>query len=304
MRLRHIFREVRHGFRHNTSMIISVILVSMVSMFFAGAGLLAQKQIAQAKGHWYDKVQVSIFLCTAESTAVSSCPDGKASPAVIDAIGADLESMRPLVEKVHFETPKEAYDRYQQQFAQSPYANSVTVEGMPASYRVKVANLDDVPRIVSAFSGRPGIEAVSDMHQVLEPFFSFLNFLSIAAGLLAGLMVVSSILLVVTTIRQVAVIRRKQVEIMRLVGASLLTIYLPFILEVVLAVVAGAVLAIGGLYALVAYGGMALTGAETGLSISLIGVEAVVSVAPFIFGGAVLVAVVTSWLTSRKYVKV
>ena len=67
MQLRFLLSEVRSGLRRNLSMAISVVLVTMVSMFLLGLGMLAQRQADTMKGYWYDRIQVSIYLCTENS---------------------------------------------------------------------------------------------------------------------------------------------------------------------------------------------------------------------------------------------
>ena len=67
MQARFLFSEVGSGLRRNVSMATSVVLVTMVSMFLLGLGLLAQRQADTMKGYWYDRIQVSIYLCTADS---------------------------------------------------------------------------------------------------------------------------------------------------------------------------------------------------------------------------------------------
>ena len=65
MRGRFILGEVGTGLRRNLSMAASVVLVTMVSIFLLGLGLLAQRQADTMKGYWYDRIQVTIFLCNA-----------------------------------------------------------------------------------------------------------------------------------------------------------------------------------------------------------------------------------------------
>ncbi len=69
MRLQFILSEMFVGLRRNLSMAISVILVTFVSLTFVGAAGLLQLQINQMKDEWYDKVEVSIFLCPTDSRA-------------------------------------------------------------------------------------------------------------------------------------------------------------------------------------------------------------------------------------------
>ena len=67
--------EVWNGLRRNLSMSVSIVLVTMVSMFLLGLGLLAQKQVETMKGYWYDRVQVSIYLCP-QSSQQPNCASG------------------------------------------------------------------------------------------------------------------------------------------------------------------------------------------------------------------------------------
>ncbi len=63
MRFQFILTEIGQGLRRNLSMTVSVVLVTFVSLTFVGASLLLQAQIGKLKDDWYDKVEVSVFLC-------------------------------------------------------------------------------------------------------------------------------------------------------------------------------------------------------------------------------------------------
>ena len=90
---------------------------------------------------------------------------------------------------------------------------------------------------------------------------------------------------------------------MRLVGASSATIYLPFVAEVLIASLAGAVLASGLLWAMVHFGVSGLASSGGGF-VHLIGDSDVLVVVPWLFLGAFVLAVSTSWVTLRRYLKV
>lgn len=307
MRLTFLLGEVGNGIRRNASMIVSVVLVSMVSLFFLGAGLLAQREVSVAKGFWYDKVQVSIFFCTPQSTQSESCADGAATHAQKAQVKSQLDGMKPLVEHVYYESEQQAYDRFKKQFRNSPYLSDISKDAMPSSYRVKLADPDKYNEIVASFDGQPGVEAVSDQSSVLSTFFKLLRVISVGAVALAVVMVICAILLITTTIRQVAYTRRRQVSIMRLVGASASVIYLPFVIEILLATLVGAGLAVGLLWALVHYGVEGLfntTGSSTGNLVSMIGTGDVWDFAPWLFAGAIVIALATAWVTLRRYLRV
>ena len=73
-----VFADAWEGLRRNKSIAVSVILVTMISMYLLGVGLLAQQQVNQMKGYWYDRVQVSVYMCT-ETSAQPNCATGAAS---------------------------------------------------------------------------------------------------------------------------------------------------------------------------------------------------------------------------------
>ncbi|MGO0576940.1 permease-like cell division protein FtsX [Ornithinimicrobium panacihumi] len=307
MRPGFLIGEVGNGLRRNLSMFVSVVLVTMVSLFFLGVGLLAQQQVNTAKGYWYDKVQVSIFLCTPDATEVASCADGAATQEQIDQIGADLDGLEPLVTEHFFETNQEAYDRFREQFRNSPVLDSIPQEAIPESYRVNLSDPSKYDVIRQAFEGAPGVESVEDQREVVDKLFTFLGALSVGALALAVAMVVCAVLLISTTIRLTAWTRRRETAIQRMVGASAFSIHLPFIIETALAALIGAGLAIGLLWATVRYG---ITGFLSDLLAGSSGLISLVSerdlwlLTPFLVGGALLLAVVTAWMALHRHVRV
>ncbi|NHN56445.1 ABC transporter permease [Calidifontibacter sp. DB0510] len=306
MRLLFILGETWQGIRRNASMIVSVLLVSMISMFFLGSGLLAQREVNLAKGYWYDKVEVSVFLCTPDATNVPSCSEGAVTPAQQSQIRRDLVGMGPLVENLYYESSAQAYNRFKAQMQGSPYLSDVSPTSLPSSFRVKLSDPGRYADVVARMDGQPGVLAVSDQRQVLDTFFKLLGVLSVGAVGLAVLMTVCAVLLISTTVRQVAFSRRKQVEIMRLVGASAFVIYVPFVIEIVLATVVGAALATGLLWLLVHYGVSELFNGRgsNGDVIALIGTGDVWRVAPWLILGAAMLSLIVSWFSLRRQVRV
>ena len=75
MRLRFILSETFKGLTRNLAMTVSVILVAFISLLFVGASALLQAQISTMKGDWYDKVEVSVYMCP-KASASPNCADG------------------------------------------------------------------------------------------------------------------------------------------------------------------------------------------------------------------------------------
>jgi cell division transport system permease protein len=300
MRVQFIIGEIWVGLRRNLSMSISVALVTMVSVLFLGLGVLAQRQVDTMKDYWYDRVQVSIFLCTAKSD-LANCSAGAVTDSQRKEIRSQLEAMKPLVKNVFPESQQQAYDRLKAQYKDSSTYREITPSQMPESFRVQLSDPTKYDVITSAFMGAPGVGDVQDQRRILDPLFNVLRGLSFGALGLAALMVLCSVLLVATTIRQTAFSRRRETGIMRLVGASAFNIQLPFILETLIATLAGSVLAIGILWALVRYG-IGYLGKQ--LPINFITTADVWTVTPWLMGTAAGLAILTAWLTLRRYLRV
>jgi cell division transport system permease protein len=111
VRLQFILSEIGIGLRRNLAMTISVILVTFVSLSFVGAAALLQLQIGTMKDYWYDRVQVSLFLCTADSE-VPTCAEGAVTDAQRQEILAELESetLAPYVDVYYYESKADAFD--------------------------------------------------------------------------------------------------------------------------------------------------------------------------------------------------
>jgi cell division transport system permease protein len=304
MRLRFLLGEIGTGLRRNTAMTVSVVLVTFVSLVFVGAGSLLQMQVGQMKDYWYDKVQVSIFLCTADSEA-TTCASGEATPAQVDAVRTQLESatLAPYVAKVSFETKAQAYSRFKQQFAGTAIADSATQDQLNSSFRVKLKDPTQYQVISQSFSGMQGVEEVQDQRRVLDPFFKVLNVLTFTAAGFALVMIVAAALLIATTIRLSAFSRRRETGIMRLVGASKVLIQLPFLLEGVAAATVGAALATAALWLAVRFGVQGWL-VEALPLFGYVGTHQVWVIAPVLFGIGVLLSALASVVTLSRYLRV
>jgi len=300
MRLHFILSEIGIGLRRNLSMAISVALVTMVSVLFVGLGVLTQRQVDTMKEYWYDRVQVSIFLCTDKSNQ-PNCSAGAVTGPQRAAIRSQLVAMKPLVENVFLESQQEAYEHFKEQVKDSSSFRDVKPEAMPESFRVQLSDPTKYAVISSSFVGAPGVGDVQDQRRILDPLFNVLRGLSLGAWALAVMMALCSLLLVGTTIRQLAYGRRRETGIMRLVGASAFIIQLPFILETLVATMVGSVLATGGLRGLVNYGVGYL---DKTLAFKFITVSDVYVVMPLVVAGTALLTTVTAWFTLRRYLRV
>jgi cell division transport system permease protein len=245
MRLGLVFSEAGQGLRRNFSMVVSIVLVTFVSLTFVGASGLLQLQIGQMKSFWYDRAQVAVYLCNADVQSPHCSGTGDATKKEIAAVEAQLKSptLSHFVRKFYFEDHEKAYKNFETQFKGNAVADVVTPSMLNEAYWVSLKNPAQADVISEAIADMPGVDSVTDQRALLDQIFSVLNAASISAAAIAALMLVAAALLIATTIRLSAFSRRREIGIMRLVGASNRFIQTPFILEGVLAGLIGSVLA-------------------------------------------------------------
>ncbi|ASR54067.1 permease-like cell division protein FtsX [Cellulomonas sp. CW35] len=304
MRLRFILSEIGIGLRRNLSMTISVVLVTFVSLTFVGSAALLQLQIGKMKDDWYDKVEVSVFLCPATSPE-PTCAGGEVTDEQKDAITAALDEpeIKPLVEEVFFETKQQAFDSFKKQFGDQSWASVATVDDMNSSFRIKLTDPSQYEVVADVVSGKQGVESVQDQRRLFDRLFLVIDRATLLTGGLAAVMLVAAVLLITTTIRLSAMSRRRETGIMRLVGASTWFIQLPFMLEGALAATVGSLLAVGGLWLGVEYLVTDWLGGTVSW-IPYVTTADVLTVAPLLVVAGILLAAISSLVTLSRYTKV
>ena len=304
MRVGLVWGEVANGLRRNFSMVVSVVLVTFISLTFVGTAILMQMQIGQMKSFWYDKAQVAVYLCT-DVSAETTCPDGAATPAQVAAVKADLDgsTLASFIDKYYFEDHQQAFDNFQKQFAGNPVAQYVTADQLNETYWVNLTDPSQSALLVEALGSQPGVEAVTDQRSYLDQIFSVLNAASYTAIGIAGLMLIAAVLLIATTIRLSAFSRRRELGIMRLVGASNGFIQTPFILEGVIAAFIGSVLAAGAIVGIVQFFVRGYLAVNVPLT-SFVGLGDAFVVAPILIVVGCILAALSANFAITRYLKI
>ncbi|CAM5227989.1 MULTISPECIES: permease-like cell division protein FtsX [Streptomyces] len=305
MRAQFVLSEIGVGLRRNLTMTFAVIVSVALSLALFGGSLLMSDQVSTMKGYWYDKVNVSIFLCNKHDAENDvHCAKGAVTEDQKKQILVDLDKM-PVVEKVTYESQDEAYKHYKEQFGNSPLAGSLTPDQMQESYRIKLKDPQKYQVIASAFNGRDGVQSVQDQKGILDNLFQLLNLMNRGALGVMAMMLIVALLLIVNTVRVSAFSRRRETGIMRLVGASGFYIQAPFIAEAAVAGLIGGGLAcvalVVGRYFTIDHG-MELSHKLT--LINFVGWDAVLTKLPLILATSVLMPSLAAFFALRKYLKV
>lgn len=250
MKFRFIMAEVAKGLTRNRAMSVAVILTTYVSLLFVGLAGLAQLQVNNMKSEWYDKIEVSIYMCAVNDTD-TDCNSQQATNEQIDTVRQRLASdqLKPYISEVYEETTQQAYENFKEQYGDSEWGRWATPEVLPFSFRVKLVNPEQYQILAEEFTGVPGVAKVQDQRKIVEPLFKVIDTAKLLSLGLAAIMTVAAVLLISTTIRLSALSRERETSIMRLVGASSLFIQAPFMIEGAIAAVVGSLLAVGTLFA-------------------------------------------------------
>lgn len=300
MRFSFIRSEVANGLRRNFTMTVALIVSVAVSLALVGAALLMRAQVDRMKGYWYDKIEVSIFLCGKNSVAFTCT--GTVTDEQRANIEAVLGSLAPTVQEIFYESSQDAYGKFQEQFAGSAILANISPDALPESFRVKLDDPANFEKVATALQSVQGVESIQDQRQLLDRFFQILKGLQSFAIAIAVAMLFVTVLLVMNTIRVSAFARRRETSIMRSVGASNISIRLPFILEAVVASVIGSMLATAGILA-TKYWVIDARLAPNLTFIPFITWSQVLAIVPVIFLAGVGITVLASSITLRRYLR-
>lgn len=303
MRVGLILGEALGGLRRNISMVISVVLVTFVSLTFVGAAILMQAQIGTMRDYWSARAQVAVYMCSSVSEA-ETCIDGAATQEQLDQVRAELEgdALGSLIGQVRFETKEEAYANLIEQFGEEQ-ASVLSEDQMFETFWITLKDPTQSQVIVEAFSGVAGVEQVQDQRQYLDPLFSALTVATYIAVGIAALMLIAAVLLIATTIRLSAYARRKEIGIMRLVGASNRFIQTPFVLEGVFAAFLGSALASAAVVAGVHFGVNGYLKGRVPFITTWVTMENAALVVPVLIGIGVILAALSAGFAIRRWLR-
>ena len=237
MNLDYAVRETWTNLRRNVVISIASVLCVTVSLSLVGVALMARQGVERATQRGQDGVEFIVFVA----------PD--ASEEQIDSVGASLES-NPLVERVTFFDQEQAYQEFSEMFADSPdMVETVTPDILPPSFRVVPTSTDlaSVEELVQQYESQPGVIQVARSTEAIVAIKDVSDFLTGWALGVALVLLVVAVLIILTTIQLAIFTRRREIEVMRLVGASKAFIRVPFMAEGLVQGLVGALLAIAAL---------------------------------------------------------
>lgn len=237
-KLDYFARETAVSLRRNIMMTLAGILTVAVSLFLFGGVLLLSRMVDHGTARWKEGVELEVFFVPT------------ATQQQIEEVQAELDDS-PNVKKYRFISKEKAFEIFQDIFADQPELVETTdPEALPASFRVVPEDPALTGSIAAQFRGRPGVEEVLTAQEQVRRMLQAISWIRRLFFAISGILLASSLFLIVNTIRLATFARRHEIQIMKLVGATNWFIRIPFMLEGLVQGAIGAGLAFGAVYGL------------------------------------------------------
>ena len=243
------FRECGHHFRRNWTTVLGAVVTIFLSLFIIGLFVLGSVMLDSMIGGVEDQVTIQIFL------------SDEADQSAVDAYRDEIESW-DNVESVDYKTKDQALDEFRTSMSNRNAADAVTaLDGenpLPASLVIRMEDPSEVEQTANRIMSDSDFAAICDDAEnpagdvqygqgTVERLFSVAAYIRIAALALVALLTFVAFVFINNTIRLAITARRREIGIMRLVGASNGFIRGPFVMEGTVEAILGALLAIGAL---------------------------------------------------------
>ncbi len=285
------FRETSIALRRNALVTFAAISTVFISLFLVGGSLLVSEQVELMTGEWAGKIEVSVFL------------RDDASQDEITALGRKIEAL-PEVQEVFFENRQQAFANFQRIFRDNrALVENVDPDAMPQSFKIKLHNPEDVPIIGARLAGDPAVDEVKDEKELVDKLLAVTSVLRNGVLAVALIMLVSAAGLIANTVRMAVFARRKEIAIMKLVGATNWFIRVPFLIEGVIEGLIGGIAAAFALFAMKFLFIDKLRG-EIDFVETWVDTPEILVVVPILLVAGVLSAAVASLLAMRRFLEV
>ena len=237
-KLDYFARETTLSLRRNLLMTLAGVLTVAVSLFLFGGVLLLSRMVDHGTAKWKQGVELEIFFR----------PD--ATQQQIADVQAELDGA-PDVKRYTFATKQDAYEEFKRIFSDEPdLVEVVTPEQLPASFRVVPTDPALTEDVSLRFDGRPGVDRVLTAGEQVKRMLRAISWIRRLFFGISGILLASSLFLIVNTIRLATFARRREIQIMKLVGATNWFIRIPFMMEGLIEGAIGAGLAFAAVYGL------------------------------------------------------
>jgi cell division transport system permease protein len=237
-RVTYFFRETLISLRRNLMMTLAGIMTVAISLFLFGGIMLVSRVVDHGTQRWKQGVELEVFMLP------------RAVKPQVDDIRAQLADS-PDVKTFRFLTKQDAYEEFKRLFKDSPdLVKNVAADDLPTSFRIVPFRAEDTPIIKSKFNSQSGVWRIVTAQEQIETMLKVTRWLRYVFFAMAGVLLASSLFLIVNTIRLATFARRREIEVMKLVGASNWFVRVPFMAEGLVQGAIGAGISFGLVFAL------------------------------------------------------
>ncbi len=229
----YVIKNTFINMRRNPLLVVATMLAVLVSSFLVFTTLSARAVVENNTSRWQNGIHVVIFL------------DDRVTTTAHKQLQESLETY-PEVRMVEYFTKAEAADEFKFLFKDQPeLIQEVDFERLPSSLRVNLNNPADYQLIIERMDGNPAVKEIRASGEAIDRLLSLTNTLVISASVFASLIAFAALILIINTLRLTAYAKRKEIKIMKTIGASSTYIRLPFIFEAIFESLIGTSIAIG-----------------------------------------------------------
>ena len=242
LRVEYLIRETGTNLWRNVWLTTAAVLTVWVCLTMFGTALLVGRGADAMTQQWKGGVEFIVFM-KADAT-----PDEDAAiRKVLD------DSMGTTVKDYKYLDQAAAYEEFKSLFSDKPeLVESISAEILPPSYRVVPVDndADAVEEFSRQFAGEPGVYEVRAASEMLRKLESVIRFLTLGVLLAAVVLFAVAVLLILNTTFTAMMSRRREIEVMKLVGATNWFIRIPYMLEGLVHGMIGALMSVGVMFLL------------------------------------------------------
>ena len=237
----YVLKNTVLNMRRTPLLVFATIIAVLVSSFLVFTTLSARSIVENNTLRWQNGIHVVVFL------------DDRVTTTAHKQLETSLEDY-PEVRTVDYFSKPEAKEEFKVLFKDQPeLLAEVDYEILPASLRINLNNPSDYQLIIERLDGNPAVKEIRTSGEAIERLLSLTDTLVISASAFALLIGFAAFILIINTLRLAAYSKKKEIKIMRLIGASSTYIRLPFIFEAVVESLIGTSIAVGFGWALIEY---------------------------------------------------
>ena len=237
----YVLKNTLLNMRRTPLLVFATIIAVLVSSFLVFTTLSARSIVENNTLRWQNGIHVVVFL------------DDRVTTTAHKQLQTSLEDY-PEVRTVDYFSKPEAKEEFKILFKDQPeLLAEVNYEILPASLRINLNNPSNYKLIIERLDGNPAVKEIRTSGEAIERLLSLTDTLVISASAFALLIGFAAFILIINTLRLAAYSKKKEIKIMRLIGASSTYIRLPFIFEAVIESLIGTSIAVGFGWALIEY---------------------------------------------------